>query len=169
MMWSKLRKQFKGFITPQLRNRLDVHCTSYHDAADDYGEAWITLDGEKIFGGGYYHWYMEPIPRELLTELDIDYGIHGDFYRPHIKSKEVEEIMNLGIHETSHITRNIGNYLNTPFEESLASNNPIYKAFALIDRRLGKRRFDAIQLTDCEHPLVTIFYELRKSCFESKE
>ena len=76
--------------------------------------------------------------------------------------------MDSGVQETSHITRNIGNYLNTPFEESLASNNPIYRAFALIDRRLGKRRFDGIQLAEYEHPLVIIFYELRKQCFEHK-
>lgn len=71
MMWSKLRKKFKGFITPDLRERIDVHLTCYHDAHDDYGEAWITLDGKKIFGGGYYHWYVTPIPIEPLKEFSI--------------------------------------------------------------------------------------------------
>jgi hypothetical protein len=171
MMWSKLRKKFKEFITPDLRKRIDVHCTCYHDAHDDYGEAWITLDGKKIFGGGYYHWYMTPIPSqtELLKEFSIGHGFHEDFYNAHIRTREVEEIMKSGVQETSHITKNIGNYINTPFDEALKSNNPIYKAFAMIDRRLGKRRFDNIKLEVYEHPLVIIFYNLRKQCFDNGE
>lgn len=55
MMWSKLRKKIKEFFAPELRERIDVHLTYYHDAHDDDGEVWITLDGKKIFGGGYYH------------------------------------------------------------------------------------------------------------------
>lgn len=168
MIWSKLRKKFKGFITPELRERIDVFCTSYHDAHDDYGEAWITVDGEKVFGGGYYHWYMNPIPHADSKDFRIAYGFHPDYYRAHIESEEVKENMDSGIQETSHITRNIGNYLNTPFEESLTANNPIFRAFAMMDRRLGKRRFDAIQLAEVEHPLVIIFYKLRKQCFQHK-
>lgn len=73
--------------------------------------------------------------------------------------------MELGVHETSHITKVLGNYLNVPYKDSLDSNNPIYKAFALIDKRLGKRRFMSIDNSNEKHPLVKLFYELRKDCF----
>jgi hypothetical protein len=168
MKWSKLRKKFKEFITPELKERIDVHMTCYHEAHDDYGEAWITLDGKKIFGGGYYHLYVTPIPTDSLNDFSIQHAFHEDFYNVQIKSKKVEEIMKHGVHETSHITNNIWNYINTPYEEALSSNNPIYKAFSLIDRRLGKRRFDKIQLNEFEHPLVIIFYYLRKQCIDEK-
>ncbi|ULO08515.1 hypothetical protein H1230_06825 [Paenibacillus sp. 19GGS1-52] len=161
MKWSKLRVNLKSFIIPELRDRIDFHLTCYHDAHDNYGEVWVTVDGEKIFGGGYYHWYVTPLLPELLSTFEIQHGFQGDFYKAKIENKNVEEIMNLGIHETSHITDNLFNYLNTPFEECINSNNPIYKAFSIIDRRLGKRRFKNIQIEDPAHPLVSALYKLR--------
>lgn len=65
MMWSQLKGKIKDLITPELKERIDIYCTCYHDAHDDYGEVWITFDGNKVFGGGYYHWYMAPLPNEL--------------------------------------------------------------------------------------------------------
>ncbi len=169
MIWSKLRKKIKEFITPELRDRIDIHSTRYHDAHDNYGEVWITLDGKKVLGGGYYHWYMTPIPQELLTNKYIKSGYHKDFYSPRIESDEVKKIMELGIHETTHITEVLENYINTPFKDSLESNNPIYKAFALIDKRLGRRRFMNIDISSEKHSLVRLFYELRRDCFKIPE
>ncbi|MNM92799.1 hypothetical protein D3C81_1051450 [compost metagenome] len=166
MDWSKLRVMIRELITPELKKRIDIHETRYHEAHDGYGEAWITLDGKKIFGGGYYHWYMNALPDDI-TLHSLHHGYHEDFYKTNIKSENVERIMNLGLHETSHIIRNLRNYINTPFEEIVNSNNPIYKAFGLIDRRLGKRRFRKIEITENEHPLVKIFFELRKDIFDS--
>lgn len=166
MDWSKLRVLIKDFITPELRKRIDIHETRYRKAHDGYGEVWITLDGEKIFGGGYYHWYMNTLPIEGAS-LAVEYGIHKDFYKTHIESKQVEEVMRSGLHETSHITMNLRSYLSTPFQEIIESNNPIYKAFGLVDRRLGRRRFYRIQLEEHEHPLVKRFYELRRELFET--
>ncbi len=168
MMWSQLKERIKEFITPQLQKRIDIYCTCYHEAHDDVGEVWITLDGNKIFGGGYYHWYVTPLPDKLIKEFIIKHGLHKDFTNAQVHSKEVEEIMKLGVQETAHITNALGNYLNTPFEKSLSSKNPIFKAFAFIDRRLGKRRFEQIALAENEHPLVKIFYDLRKECFQEK-
>ncbi|CAH1056301.1 SF0329 family protein [Paenibacillus pseudetheri] len=165
MDWSKLRILIRDFIVPELKKRIDIHVTRYHDAHDGYGEVWITLDGKKIFGGGYYHWYMNSLPIDT-TSLNIQHGIHLDFYKTHIMSEEVEKIMNSGLHKTSHITDNLKSYLSTPFTEMLSSNNPIYKAFGMIDKRLGKRRFRQIQLKENEHQLVRAFYELRNEIFE---
>ncbi|MNC61703.1 hypothetical protein D3C75_1116640 [compost metagenome] len=109
---------------------------------------------------------MNALPDDI-TLHSLHHGYHEDFYKTNIKSENVERIMNLGLHETSHIIRNLRNYINTPFEEIVNSNNPIYKAFGLIDRRLGKRRFRKIEITENEHPLVKIFFELRKDIFDS--
>ena len=165
MQWSKLRSNIRSFIYPQLKDRIDIHCTRYHDAHDDYGEVWITVDKIKIQGGGYYHWYKALSDMVSPDKLNISHGFHKDFYSPQIETKEVEEIMNKGIHSTNHIIWSLENYLNTPLEESLVSNNPIFKAFALVDRRLGQRRFDKIKLVEDENELVKIFYKLRKDSF----
>lgn len=165
-MWSKLRVTLKDLITDELKDRIDIHLTRYHEAHDGYGEIWFTFDGKKIFGGGYYHWYVTEIPEELINTFEIQHDFHDDFYKTQIESKNVEQVMRMGIHETSHILVNLDNYINTPFVESLSSNNPIYKAFALIDRRLGRRRFNMITIEENEHPLVKTFYKLREECFK---
>ena len=123
------------------------------------------MDGKKIFGGGYYHWYVNPLPIEI-EQFEVQHGFHDDFFNTHIESDKVETIMKSGLHETSHITLNLKKYLNIPFEEIIASNNPIYKAFGIIDRRLGKRRFISIEIKEEDHPLVKMFYELRKEVFD---
>jgi hypothetical protein len=45
--------------------------------------------------------------------------------------------------------------------ESLQSTNPVMRAFAMIDRRTGKRTLARMTLRPDEHPLVRAFYELR--------
>ncbi|CUU48889.1 SF0329 family protein [Clostridium beijerinckii] len=168
MMWSKLRKEIRELITSELRQRIDIHCTCYHDAHDNYGEVWITLDGKKLFGGGHYYWYrIFQSSQEILSyDFALQHGGHQEFSKPKVESREVETLMRLGFNETGQITNSLENYINTPYEESLNSNNPIYKAFALVDKRLGKRRFLRIDITNEKHPLVKLFYKLRKECFK---
>jgi len=50
-----------------------------------------------------------------------------------------------------------------PLSEALESSNPIIKAFALIDRRVGKRTIDKIEISDSEYTPVKAFYELHKN------
>lgn len=164
MPWSKLRANIREFITPELRKRIDIHATRYHEAHDHHGEAWITLNGKKIFGGGHYHWYLNPLTFEV-DDFEIQHGFHSDFFKSQIENESVKTIMNSGLHETRHITLNLKNYINTSFGEIIRSNNPIYKAFGIIDRRLGKERFKQIEISDSDHPLVQFFYELRKTTF----
>jgi hypothetical protein len=52
-------------------------------------------------------------------------------------------------------------YLNLPIESALSSPNVLIRALALIDRRLGRRRFEALSLAPGEHDLVRLFYSLR--------
>ena len=54
-------------------------------------------------------------------------------------------------------------YPDLPIGEALKSSNPIIKAFAVIDRRAGKRTINKIEISDSDHTLVKAFYELRKN------
>jgi hypothetical protein len=168
MVWSKIKKQIKEFIVADLKKRIDIYCTSYSKAHDDVGEAWITVDKEKIAGGGYCHWQVAEMPEELRNDSAITYAYNDEYFSPIIKNENILKIMNLGIHETSHITRNLGIYINTPFDILLKSNNPIYKAFAIVDKRLGKKRFLELEIKENDHVLVKNFYELRRDCFEKQ-
>jgi hypothetical protein len=53
-------------------------------------------------------------------------------------------------------------YLTIPATVALSSDDPLIKAFAIVDRRIGKRSFAKLDLSDCEHVLVKAFYKLRR-------
>jgi len=59
MIWSKLRKRVLSLVVPELRDRIDIHCTTYRKACDLAGEEWITIDGQRVFFGGYCHWHKQ--------------------------------------------------------------------------------------------------------------
>ena len=48
-----------------------------------------------------------------------------------------------------------------PIREALESQDPLVRAFAIVDRRLGKRTIAKLELVDSEHSLVKVFYKLR--------
>jgi hypothetical protein len=52
-------------------------------------------------------------------------------------------------------------YLNMPVTVALTSYDPLIQAFAIVDRRIGKRSLAKLDLSNCEHVLVKAFFELR--------
>lgn len=66
-----------------------------------------------------------------------------------------------GIHSQGEFEAALQEWTLLSIEDSLASDNPLIRAFAMVDRRLGKRRLQKIVLTGGEHPLIRILYQLR--------
>ena len=54
-------------------------------------------------------------------------------------------------------------YINMNIDEAITSTNPIISSFAMLDKRLGKRRLRQIDGTDL-HPLVLRLLNLRLEC-----
>jgi hypothetical protein len=52
-------------------------------------------------------------------------------------------------------------YPDLPIDEALNHSDPIIRAFAIVDRRLGRRRIADISTDSRKHPLVDLFYHLR--------
>ncbi|MGL4523169.1 MAG: SF0329 family protein [Bacilli bacterium] len=170
MQWSKLKQHFMQYVIPELRDCIDIHVTRYRRTHDERHEIWITVDGIKICGGGYDSYRMTDFCVVLDKSVsDIEHSImrgdHDDFFALNIENIDVRTIMNNGIHDTSHFTIIMKDYSNVAFVDILHSNHPIYFAFGLVDRRLGKRRFERLYLADHPHPLVQEFYKLRAKCF----
>jgi hypothetical protein len=66
-----------------------------------------------------------------------------------------------GQHDRPSIHDVLVGYLDLTVAAALQAKEPIHRALAMIDRRLGRRRFEALQLTNDEHPVVRQLYELR--------
>jgi hypothetical protein len=67
----------------------------------------------------------------------------------------------LGDHNRPSFHASLATYLDLSIPQALASDDPLHRALAMIDRRLGRRRFEALLLAPDEHMIVRKLYELR--------
>lgn len=149
MQWSKQRQMFRALICQELRDVIDIHVTGYHEAHDQVGEAWITVDGEKIFDAGHYK-YWGQWHRKFKKQC----GEWNDRY------DNAREILKAdGIHDEFEIKRAVASYLQADPHEALEGADALLQAFAIVDRRIGKRSLNA--MIPIEHPLVFAFLTLR--------
>lgn len=154
MQWSKLKTRFRAFICEELRERLDFHVTSYRESHDGAAEIWVTLDGKKLVDYGHYR--FEFAEREGYYD-----GLAGEELEQWLTSNEISSPKFVG--------NAMREYLDMTVEEALASSNPFHRAFAVIDRRLGKRTLEKLKLEEAEHSLVRTFFELRRNRSQSEE
>jgi hypothetical protein len=68
-----------------------------------------------------------------------------------------------GQHDQWSIHDGLTAYLDLKIDQALISPEPLHRALAMIDRRLGRRRFEALKLSANEHPWVRQLHELRAS------
>ena len=124
MQWSILKSRIKDFICPELKGRIDFHLTSYRKSHDGADKIWITIDKQKIFSFSYY-------PYELAE---------AELYHQKLNPGQVEkDLQERQIHRPRDFGEARREYLDLPINQALESSNPIIRAFALVDRRAGKR------------------------------
>jgi hypothetical protein len=162
MQWSKLKARVKSFICPELRDVIDFHVTQYRKAHSWISESWVTVNGRKVFGCGSRTYFME-YNRELDNMLRENppapiwpqkgYELTGQRLAAALMAKEV--------HEPQHMGKAMRAYLDLPINEALESDNPFIKALAIVDRRVGKRTVEKLEIDNSEHALVRMFHELR--------
>lgn len=158
MQWSKLKSDIKGFICPELKDVIDFHVTQYRKAHGWISESWITVNGEKIFNCG-----SRTYARESAYELFRHQESSADVEDGEAVWDLKEVLKRRGIHEPQDMGEAMRAYLDMPVAEALKSDNPFIKALALVDRRVGKRTIEEIEIEDSEHSLVKAFYELRRA------
>lgn len=146
MQWSKLKSRVKSFICPELRDRIDFHLTSYRESHDGADKVWITVDGRRAFSCKHY-------PYEWAEAEAYHGGLRGEQVKSLLREKEIHRPKDFG--DAMRV------YLNMPIREALKSTDPLIKAFALVDRRVGERTLEKLEISDSEHTLVKAFYALR--------
>lgn len=146
MQWSKLKARVKDFICPELRDRIDFHLTSYRESHDGADKVCITVDGQRVFSCKHY-------PYEWAEAEAYHGGLRGEQVKELLRGKEIQRPKDFGDAMRA--------YLDMPITEAVKSSDPLVKAFALVDRRLGKRTLAKLEISDSEHTLVKAFYELR--------
>src|SRR5262245_2573044 len=154
--WSKLRARVRLLMCPELRDTIDFHVTQYRKAHSWISESWITINGRRVFDCGS-RTYAREAAFELLSNQNSPME-----EMPNLK----EALKGREVHEPQQMGEALRAYLDLPIDEALKSDNPFIKAFAMIDRRVGKERLAKIIVGPEEHSLVRMFYELRRASLQ---
>ena len=160
MQWSKLRSHLHEFVAPSVQKRIDFHLIRYRKLGDATNEFIVTIDWERVFSASYSRHNIATYIKTRTTGLLAC----GDGPEPY----EVEKsLTKREIHAPQDITSSIRTYFDLDPRIALGSSDPILKALAMIDKRIGKRTLKAIELADGEHSLVKSLYALRMACIDS--
>jgi hypothetical protein len=145
-----------------LQNRIDFHMARYRGAHEDAGEAWISVDGKKLFGVSDLNYrnaeHAERSKDQPSAPEDSGWQYFGD-------AEHYQEIANTlharEIHTVGELLHAMHVYLDLPVQDALKSENPFLRALAIMDRRTGKRTLDKLQISAQDHSLVHALYTLR--------
>ena len=151
--WSGIRKKLEEeYLAQSLRGRVRYFCTTYKKSHDREGRAAILVDGKEVLQGNYYNFYLKSHPR--LYEAP---------YWPWQQFLVVDALtVGLGMFDQHTFYNAFREFDNQSIEESLQSGNLLVRIFAVLDRRVGKRRLEAMWETlNREESVLRDFYCLR--------
>lgn len=147
--WTNMRHKLENdYLAPALRGRIRYFVTAYRESHDQVGRAAILLDSKEILKGNYFNFYFK------------DHLIADD---PNRKWHAMDEIaLNHGIFDEYSFYHSFSVFDNQSIEKSLVSDDLFVRIFAILDRRVGKRRLIAMQEEMKNEPeILQIFYLIR--------
>ena len=153
--WSGIRHKLENeYLAESLRGHIQYYCTSYSKSPDHHGRASIRLDGEELISGCYWNNWSKVhlFPRDDTYEkrMSKEYAYMDD------------TALKLGVFSEKCFYRAFEEFDNQSIENSLNSDDFIVRIFAILDRRVGKRRLINMYPTlQPENEIFNMFYFIR--------
>ena len=136
--WKGMKKKLEqDLLCESLRGRVSYHFTKYSRYGSSGNCASVSLDGQPLKKFGFMYADAQLRKAGVLSEGQ------------HVWDIELTERDEYEDWDFSHA---LNTYRNQPVEMSVASNNPIIRMFAIVDRRIGKRTLARIRETVDEQP-----------------
>lgn len=157
--WSGIRNKLEhDYLCPALRGHIQYFATSYSKSADHEGRAAIRMDGVEVLRSNYYAYEQNYWNRYQALRRE---GIGQDDPKAPFRLAH-EGTLNDGCFDNGFFYQAFHEFDNQSIEKSLVSKNPLVRIFALLDRRLGKRRLLALEKSmEQELDWVRAFYVIR--------
>ena len=157
--WSAIRKKLEeDYLCPALRGRVQYFITVYRKSHDhDEGRGAIRVDGVELWMGGF-HTHEKKVFECLkrIEKEEPEYPRDRLWDRAWIMSAEE------GVICEDDFWWAFSEFDNQSIEKSLCSEHPLVRVFALLDRRVGKRRLLAMrERMQEEQEEVRRFYHIR--------
>lgn len=157
--WSGIRNKLENdYLCPALRGHIQYFATSYSKTADHEGRAAIRMDGVEVLRSNYYAYEQNYWNRYQALQRE---GVGEDDPKAPFRMAH-EGTLNDGCFDNGFFYEAFHEFDNQSIEKSLVSENPLVRIFALLDRRLGKRRLLALEESmEQELDWVRTFYVIR--------
>ena len=153
--WSSIRRKLENeYLALSLRGRIQYFVTRYKFSHDQEGRAAILLDGEEVLRGNYYNKFFKfdlfPRDEKYLSRIRNEYSY-------------IDEVaLELGCFDQRSFYLSFKEFDNQSIEDSLKSDNLLVRIFAILDRRIGKRRLVKMRNEiENEPEIFQFFYNVR--------
>ena len=157
--WSGIRNKLENdYLCPALRGHIQYFAASYRESHDQTGRAAIRLDGVEILRSNYYAYEQSYWNRYQALRRE---GVGEDNPKAPFRLAHAGTLSD-GCFDNGFFYEAFGIFDNQSIGKSLVSENPLVRIFALLDRRLGKRRLLALEESmEQELDWVRAFYMIR--------
>lgn len=159
LSWSAMRKVLEHEnICDSLKGRVQYFATRYRESHDQEGRVAVRLDGNEIFRSNFYDGDMKR--HEAWNEINASKGRQTDYAE---SGEQAElEALNKGGFDQFAFYNAFHSYQNSSIEDSLQSSDPVVRLFAILDKRVGKRRLQKVTSEIERQPKwLRPFYRLR--------
>ena len=153
--WCTIRNKLENeYLAESLRGHIQYYATSYSKSPDHEGRSAIRLDGKEIIKGCYWNnWtkaHLFPKDDTYEKRIEIEMAYMDD------------TAIKLGIFDQRSFYEAFRVFDNQSIEESLKCENLLVRIFAILDRRVGKRKIIAMKETIANEPeTFREFYSIR--------
>ena len=153
--WSGIRHKLETeYLVPSLRGHIQYFATSYSKSPDHEGRAAIRYNGKEIIKGNYWNQYV----KAHLFPKDDTYDRRMRESFPFIDNTALE----LGVFDQRCFYQAFEEFDNQNIDKNLSSDNLIVRIFAILDRRVGKRRLLSMrELMENQPSVFQEFYAIR--------
>ena len=131
--WSGIRKRMESeYLAESLKGDISYFATSYSRSPDHEGRAAIRYKGKEIIKGCYYHNWTKaaffPKDEKYERRMREEFAFVDD------------TAIKLGVFDQTCFYKAFKEFDNQRIEKSLYSENMLVRIFAVLDRRVGKRK-----------------------------
>lgn len=146
--WKGMKKYLEqDMLCPELKGRISYHYEVYPKFGYTSACFTLLLDGNVVKRFGFMYAYARLIDQGRL--------VSGQ-YLERIPQQERDE------YTDDEFAQALKTYRSQPIQESLQSNDPIVRMFAILDRRVGKRTLARLKYSINDQPeWLRCLYEAR--------
>ncbi|MNN07664.1 hypothetical protein D3C81_1204950 [compost metagenome] len=165
MQWSKMKKQLEERLCDSLKDHIRYQSTRYRGTHDQEGRAWVTYGKEIIYDfctirRSYKFNSLAYELRKKTNSLNWRDNKQADGYWEAYRQAE-EQMEFEGEYSQYEFYNAVDQYINSPIDEAMLSDDPIIRALSMFDKRLGKRRLGINAIENNEKPIVKLFKTIR--------